>query len=354
MKKIWLVTGAAGHLGSALCARLHACGEQVRALVMRGEDTSFLRRMRAEIFFGDVTKPETLEAFFDAPADTRLIMLHCAGVVDIASRDNPAVDAVNVGGTEHVMRLCLAKHVSKVVYVCSVHAMPDLPKGRVKRELDGYDPTPLDGAYARSKARAAQLVLDMVRNDGLPAVLALPSGIIGPYCGKGNHLVQLVKNYCCGKLPGVVKGGYDFVDVRDVALGVIAAAERGTIGESYLLTGNFHTLKQTVSMLHEITGKKKVGVVPMFLARLAAPFAERLAKRRHRKPLFTPYALRVVLENARYSHDKATAELGYRPRDLYETLEDTVEWLYETGEIPKEKLTAPKRCRRRAHSGAVG
>ena len=136
--------------------------------------------------------------------------------------------------------------------------MPDLPKGRVKRELDGYDPAPLDGAYARSKARAAQLVLDMVRNDGLPAVLALPSGIIGPYCGKGNHLVQLVKNYCCGKLPGIVKGGYDFVDVRDVALGVIAAAERGTIGESYLLTGNFHTLKQTVSMLHEITGKKKV------------------------------------------------------------------------------------------------
>lgn len=354
MKKLYLITGAAGHLGSALCAELHEREARMRALALPGEDVSFLRRMGADIYFGDVTKPETLDAFFDLPADTDAIVLHCAGIVDIAGKKNPAVDAVNVGGTENVMRLCLAKQIRKVVYVCSVHAMPDLKKGRVKRERETYDPAPLDGAYARSKATAANLVLGMVRSARLPAVIVLPSGIIGPYCGRGNHLVQLVKNYCCGKLPAVVKGGYDFVDVRDVADGILAAADRGRIGESYLLTGNYHSLKETVSMLHEITGRRKIGAVPMWMARLAAPLAERLAKRRHRKPLFTPYALRVVLENGLFSHDKAARELGYAPRELYETLEDTVEWLQETGEIPKPATPAPKRRRIRVRTGAPG
>ena len=195
MKKLYLVTGAAGHLGSALCAELHARGEQMRALVLRGEDTAFLRRAGAEIFFGDVTAPEALRALFDTPADVQAIVLHCAGIVDIAGKGNPAVEAVNVRGTANVMTYCLEKKVHRVVYVCSVHAMPDIRKGRVKHEIDRYDPAPLEGAYAKSKAAAAQLVLDMVRTRDLPAVIALPSGIIGPYCGKGNHLVQLVKDY---------------------------------------------------------------------------------------------------------------------------------------------------------------
>lgn len=347
MKKLYLVTGAAGHLGSALCALLHARGEEVRALVLRGEDTSFLRRMGAQIFFGDVTAPESLIPFFDTPEDTPTVLIHCAGIVDITSLDNPAVDKVNVDGTQNVMRLCLANHIEKVVYVCSVHALPDLPCGRVKREIEHYDPALLDGAYARSKARAAAIVQEMAAQ-GLPAVTVLPSGIIGPYCGGGNHLVQLVKDFCRGKLSAIVKGGYDFVDVRDVAEGILSAAEHGRTGESYLLTGNYHSLKEMTDMLAEITGRKKVGAVPVWMAHLAVPFAEYSARRKNKKPLFTHYALRVVLENAHFSHDKAARELGYSPRDLYDTLEDTVEWLRETGEIPAEKSTAPRRRRIRA------
>lgn len=354
MKQLYLITGAAGHLGSALCAGLHARGAAVRALVLPGEDTSFLRRMGAEICFGDVTKPESLKTFFCLPAGTQTILLHCAAVVDIAGKTNPALSAVNVEGTRNVMRLCLAAGVSRIVYVCSVHAMPALPHGRVMRELQSYDPVPLEGGYAKSKATAAQLVLDMAKEQGLPAVIVLPSGIIGPYCGKGNHLVQLVKDYCCGKLPAIVRGGYDFVDVRDVAEGVLVAAERGRVGESYLLTGNYHTLTEMTAMLARITGRRKVGAVPMWMAHLAVPFAKCTARRRHKKPLFTHYALHVVLENGRCSHDKATRELGYSPRDLFDTLEDTVEWLRETGEIPAGKRRTPGRCRIRARSGAPG
>ena len=88
----------------------------------------------------------------------------------------------------------------------------------------------------------------------------------------------------------------------------------------------------------------------MWMAHLAVPFAEYAAKRKHAKPLFTHYALRVVLENDRFSHDKAARELGYSPRDLFDTLEDTVAWLRETGEIPALKSPArkPKALRARA------
>lgn len=350
MKTLYLITGAAGHVGSALCAELHARGQRVRALVLPGEDVTFLRQTGAEVLFGDVTKPATLEPFFDIPEGVSGILIHCAAVVDIAGGENPAVRAVNVDGTRNVMEFCLDRHIEKVVYVCSVHAMPPLAAGRVRREVDSYDPAPLDGAYARSKAAAADLVQRMIRDCGLPAVIVLPSGIIGPYCGKGNHLVQMVKDYCRGALPAVVRGGYDFVDVRDVANGILAAAEKGRVGESYLLTGHAHTLKEMTAMLAEITDGRKPGVIPMWMAHLAVPFAEHAAKRKHAKPLFTHYALRVVLENDRFSHDKAARELGYSPRDLFDTLEDTVAWLRETGEIPALKSPArkPKALRTRA------
>ena len=105
-------------------------------------------------------------------------------------------------------------------------------------------------------------------------------------------------------------------------------------------------------MLAEITGGRKIGAVPMWMAHLAVPFAERAAKRKGQKPLFTHYALHVVLENGRYSHDKAAIELGYSPRDFYETLQDTVEWLRAEGEIPAKKRPAPKSRRIRAHAPA--
>lgn len=342
MKKIYLITGASGHVGSALCARLREKGERIRALVLRGDDTGFLRRLGVEIVFGDVRSKEELREFFTVPEGYTPVVIHCAAIVDIGGGKNPALEEVNVGGTRNVMEECMRIGAEKVVYVSSVHALSDLPKGRVKREQREYVPDKVDGAYAKSKARAANEVLAMAKK-GLPVVIVQPSGIIGPYNGKANHLVQMIKNYLTGKLPASVKGGYDFVDVRDVADGILAAEERGRVGESYLLTGNYHPIPQMISMLRSIAGGRKIGTVPFWLAKIFAPLSEYLAKKRGRKPLFTSYSLRVLRENARFSHDKATSELGYRPRELYKTLQDTAEWLRETGELPPEK-----KSRRRA------
>lgn len=345
MKKIYLITGASGHVGSALCACLKERGERTRALVLRGEDTGLLRRLGVEIAFGDVRNKDELRAFFSVPEGYTPVVVHCAAIVDIGGGKNSALGEVNVGGTINVMEESRRVGAEKIVYVSSVHALSDLPKGRVKREQTEYFPDEVDGAYAKSKARAANAVLAMAK-EGLPVVIVQPSGIIGPYNGKANHLVQLIKNYLTGKLPAGVKGGYDFVDVRDVAQGILAAEEHGRTGESYLLTGNYHPIPQMLAMLRSIAGGRKIGTVPFWLAKMCAPLSEYLAKKRGRKPLFTSYSLRVLRENARFSHDKATSELGYRPRELYETLQDTAEWLRETGELPSEKKVRRRVARR--------
>ena len=351
MKKIYLVTGAAGHLGSTVCTKLHERGERIRALVLEGENTAFLECTGAEIFTGNVLDPDSMREFFRIPEGYGAVVVHCAGIVDIGGAENPAVEAVNVEGTRNVMQLCRETGVEKVVYVCSVHALPDLPKGRVKREIETFYPDRVDGAYAKSKARAANLVLGMA-HEGLPAVAVFPSGIIGPYCGRGNHLVQLVKNYMNGKLPAVVHGGYDFVDVRDVADGILAAADRGKLGESYILSGGYYEVPEMIRLLREAAGGRKIGTVPTWMAKIAAPLSEYIAKKRRRKPLFTAYSLRVLHENGRYSHDKATAELGYMPRELFETLRDTAKWLIEAGEVRPHKNKVQKRraLRKKAHA----
>ena len=104
-----------------------------------------------------------------------------------------------------------------------------------------------------------------------------------------------------------------------------------------------------LATLRSVTHGKRVITVPHFLAMAAAPFAVALAKRKKQKPLFSPYALKVILENGNYSHEKATQELGYNPRSLEETLSDTVDWLKETGEI-KEKRTGMRRSRKKVHA----
>ncbi|MBS6447110.1 MAG: NAD-dependent epimerase/dehydratase family protein [Clostridiales bacterium] len=341
MKTIYLVTGANGHLGSAVCAALREKGEEVRALVLPGENTDFIRTLGVSVVFGNVCEKEELEAFFEPEKPARRIVIHCAGIVDITDGNSERMELVNIGGTQNVIDMCKKFNVYRFLYVSSVHAIPVPAKGRVIRETAAFSPETVDGAYAKTKAAATALVLESAK-DGVPAIVVHPSGIIGPYLGNGNHLVQMVKSYISGKLPAVVRGGYDFVDVRDCAQGILSAVRFGRVGECYILSGDFYEIKEVMHMLQEIVSGKKLGTVPLWLAKLAVPMLEHHALRRGTKPLFTAYSLSTLNVNSRFSHDKATKELGYTPRELFVTLKDTVQWLVKTGEC---RLRAAKNTR---------
>lgn len=154
-----------------------------------------------------------------------------------------------------------------------------------------------------------------------------PSGILGPYDRSGNHLVQLVNDYINGKLPACVNGGYDFVDVRDVADGCLKAIEKGKPGECFILSNRHYEVKDVLHMTKRYCGGRRLPVLPMWMAKAAAPLISWVCKLRKRRPLYTKYSLYTLSSNDKFSHDKATVELGYRPRDLAQTIRDTIAWL---------------------------
>ena len=225
-----------------------------------------------------------------------------------------------------MVELCREHQVKRLVYVSSVHAIPEKNKLQVLEEVDHFSADQVVGGYAKTKAEATQIVLDAVR-EGLDAVVVHPSGILGPFDSSRNHLVQMISDYICGRLPACVSGGYDFVDVRDVAAGCIAAAEKGRTGECYILSTRHYEVKDVLKMVKDVGGGRRLPVLPMWMAKAAAPAMERIAKWKKIRPLYTKYSLYTLRSNDRFSHDKATRELNYHPRDLYQTIRDTILWM---------------------------
>ncbi|MFQ9423341.1 MAG: NAD-dependent epimerase/dehydratase family protein [Coriobacteriales bacterium] len=323
MKNLYIVTGANGHLGNTIIRILLERGERVRGLILPSEEPDFPDR--AEYVKGDVTEPESLRALFEGAERASVVVIHTAGIISIADEVTDALLKVNVEGTKNLLALAFENKVSKFVYVSSVHAIPERPY-RVLEETDEFSEDTVHGAYAKTKAMATRAVLEYVRK-GLDAVIVHPSGILGPYDSSGNHLVQLVSDYVAGKLPACVKGGYDFVDVRDVAQGTLAAAAKGKSGECFILSNRHYEIKEVLEMVKSLSGGRKLPVLPVWMAKLFLPFIRFIAKCKKERPLYTKYSLYTLSGNDKFSHEKATQELGYRPRDLYETLRDTILWL---------------------------
>lgn len=324
MKKLYIITGAAGHLGSTVIGMLKGKDCEVRGLILpeeQAEDTE-----NVTFYKGDVTKPDTLRPLFENRYGKETYVIHTAGIVDIQNAVSPLIYNVNVNGTKNILRLCREYGVKRLVYVSSVHAIPEGADGAVIREVASFAPESVTGGYAKTKAEATEAVLAAAKS-GLDAVVVHPSGIIGPFCSRGNHIVQLISDYISGKLPACVRGGYDFVDVRDVAAGCISAALRGVSGSCYILSNRYYEIKDILAMIRAEYGGRKLPVLPLWAAKAAAPFFELYAKIRHIRPLFTRYSLHALSGNDKFSHEKAAKDLNFRPRDLCVTIRDTVSWL---------------------------
>lgn len=324
MKRIFLVTGAAGHLGGTLVRMLLRRGETVRGLILpteQGIDGKTIRYIR-----GDVRDKESLRPLFEDLQGQEAYVIHTAGIIDISEAVSPLMRQVNVDGTKNIISLCEEYPIKRLLYVSSVHAIPEKDQLGVLTEVGHFSPDLVMGGYAKTKAEATQAVLDAVK-EGLDAVVVHPSGILGPYDNSSNHLVQMIKDYITGKLPACVRGGYDFVDVRDVASGCLKALSAGKRGECYILSNRHYEVKDVLKIAKGFCHGRRLPVLPMWMAKAAAPLFEAVSKWRKERPLYTRYSLYTLHSNDRFSHDKATHDLGYRPRDLKQTIRDTVLWL---------------------------
>jgi dihydroflavonol-4-reductase len=144
----------------------------------------------------------------------------------------------------------------------------------------------------------------------------------------------MIVDFAKGKLTAAIRGGYDFVDVRDVAGGIISLALRKDFGQTYLLTNQFYEVTELLGMLHQITGRRKIKtILPLWFAKGTAALSELYYKILKQAPLYTSYSLYTLGTNAVFSHEKADRLLGFTNRSMEETLIDTIDWMKSTGRL---------------------
>lgn len=330
-----VITGGKGYVGFALVKELEARGEKMRLLLRT--DSPYFDGIECEKFMGDVTDPEQLVQAFEG-AET---VYHIAGIVDISGTKDKQVWNVNFEGTKNVVAACKKCGVKNLIYCSSVDAIPAGEGKDVLTEISKFDPDLLEGAYAKSKACATQYVLDSADNS-LKVCVVHPSCCLGPYDNNNtSSLGTMIDLYLKGLFPVSLDfGGYNFVDVRDVAKGMVAAAEKGRNGECYILSGYAHTVDEFIRTLAELCDKKPPELkLRKSLVKLFLPVIGKAFDMLKLPPVLNDYSIRKICENCNFSFEKARKELGYEPLTLRESLADTIEWMQER-EIDEKKREA--------------
>lgn len=316
-----LVTGAAGHIGNVLVRQLIKGGSRVRALVLPGEDTRALRGQDVELVTGDILDvPSLMKAMQGVN-----YVFHLAGIISILPGRDELVRKVNIQGTKNILEAAKKSGVRRVLYTSSIHALSRNCEGVIDERVP-FDPNNPEGEYDRSKAEASLAVQEAVRK-GQDAVIVCPTGVIGPFDFRGSEMGELLRGFMQKKPHVLIEGAYDFVDVRDVARGMILAVEKGRSGEVYILSGEQVKINHLKDLVQKVMGFATATImIPLSIAKLVAkmtPLYYRLTKQ---TPKFTTYSLDTVCGNSVISHAKASRELGYRARPLLKSVTDTIRW----------------------------
>jgi dihydroflavonol-4-reductase len=320
-----VVTGAAGHVGANLVRTLLAHGQGVRALVHH--ERRGLEGLDVELVSGDVEDLDSLRRAFAGAQ----VVYHAAGYVSISTHERRRLEAVNVFGTRNVVEACLRCGVRRMVHFSSTEALVDQPLNIPVDEARPLVESRRCPPYARSKAAGERQVRQGLAR-GLDTVILYPSAIIGPHDYRLGFPNSGLLAICNGKLPALVAGGFDWVDVRDVVEGALQAAACAPAGGQYLLSGHWASLRDLAELAQEINGVRAPRfIVPMWLARMGAPFATTLNRLTGKRALYTTAALRPLRANPCISHARAARDLDYHPRPLKETIADTWQWFEKNG-----------------------
>jgi len=322
-----VVTGAAGHVGANLVPALLAQGRNVRVLVHA--DRRAFQGLDVEVVRGDIRDPESLVSAFKNAE----VVYHLAARISIFQHDWPLLEVVNVAGTRNVVEACLRCGVRRLVHFSTIHSIAQTNADGPVDESNSLVESRRYPAYDRSKAAAEREVRQGIEK-GLGAVIISPTGIIGPNDYKPSHFGDALLRLANGRLPSLVGGGFDWVDVRDVIQGVMRAEEQAPAGAKYILSGHWVSLREVAGLVAQITGVPAPGFVcPLWLARVGAPFITAFDRLAGRRPLYTSASLQALRDNRNISHQKATGELDYHPRPFKETLIDTLRWFEENGRL---------------------
>ncbi|MBO4473846.1 MAG: NAD-dependent epimerase/dehydratase family protein [Clostridiales bacterium] len=348
----YLVTGATGQIGNTIVRMLLDNGKKVRVLVHPEEDTTPLAGLPVDVKYGDILVKDSLKDFFNLKEPRECVVIHAQERNVISDKTDLMVRRVNIHGTMNITDTCVKKKIGKLIYIGSARAIP-LNNGSKEpvRDVTHFDRNKVVGDYAKSKAEATQYILDKVSLNGLNAVILLPSLVIGPYEFGNSDIISLIRDYLSGDLKVTIPGGVDFTDVRDVAAGVLEAAEHSSEkGTCYILSNSYMSTQDFLHHLHEITGRDEVTkTVPNWLlsGKGIAQLYYKITRKANPKDKYGPFLSPEPL----YESERASADLHYTPRDVRSSLEDTIEWVEKNPPSEKDSSEDAKKGSSKRASG---
>jgi dihydroflavonol-4-reductase len=320
------VTGASGHLGANLVRALLKENKTVRALVNTNRQA--LDGLKIDVIKIDVRDAYSLYKAFSGVE----VVYHLAGVISLSTNDWKNVEAINVLGTHNVVDACLQCGVKRMIHFSSIHAIEQNPIDKVLDEksplVDSKDCPP----YDRSKAAAEKEVRQGIEQ-GLDGVILNPTAIIGPWDSQPSFLGSALLAMAQGRMPALVPGGFDWVDARDVAAAAIKAEHKAPTGAKYILGGHWATVQDLAKIVEDLTGIPGPRlIVPTWLAKTGAPLVTAINQITRNRPIYTAVSIRALNGcNRNISHERATRELDFHPRQLEETISDTLHWFQDHG-----------------------
>jgi dihydroflavonol-4-reductase len=327
--ELTVVTGVSGFVGSAVARALAARGARLRGIARGSSDATNLCSFPGEMAEADLRDMAGVRAAM-AGATT---LYHVAADYRVWAPDPEEIVRNNLAMTETVMQAALEAGVRRVVYTSSVATLLPLHGGSAD-ETRPARPEQATGAYKRSKVVAERLVEQMVTEQGLPAVIVNPSTPIGPCDVKPTPTGRIIVEAANGGMPAYVDSGLNLVHVDDVAEGHLLAADKGRIGERYILGGQDVPLSAMLAEIARILGRRppkvELPVAPLFPLAWAA---EQWARLSGKEPFITLDSLRMARHHMYFTSARAERELGYRARPYPQALADALDWFRVHGMV---------------------
>lgn len=324
-----LITGANGLLGANIARTFFRAGEQVILFVRPNADLSSVIDLPCQIIYGDIQDADAVAKAVDE-VDA---VVHAASTTDMNPHPFSFYEAVNINGTKNVLQALLKSPGKRLVHVSTANTFAPGSKNNPGTELNAFSFFDYNSGYINSKYISQQLVLEAVERHQLDAVVINPTFMIGAYDAKPSS----GKIILFGLRPGVTwcpPGGKNFVSVRDVAEGALAALYKGKKGHCYLMAGENLTYKEFFVLLHDLTGtKRRMIVIPKPIMFLAGLVGSALNLLNFKNVSFNLTNVRLLSIENYYSGMKAQSEFDLRSTPVSISIGEALDWFRDNGKI---------------------